>query len=77
MDNKTFVAKFVAEESERLNQGLKGMLAKGEAPSDAEKDALFSDMEATLKKLTGALEFLTANMDTLTDEEEEDEVPVA
>ena len=75
MDNKTFVAKFVADESERMNQSLKDMLARGAPPSDAEKDALFSDMEATLKKLTGALEFLTANIDTMTDEEEE--LPVA
>ena len=76
MDNKTFVAKFVADESERMNQSLKEMLAKGAPPSDEEKDALFSDMEVTLKKLTGALEFLTANVNHLNDDEEE-EVPVA
>ncbi len=75
MDNKTFVAKFVADESERLNQNLKEVLAKGAPPSDAEKDALFSDMEATLAKLTSALEYLAANLDTLADEEEE--MPVA
>lgn len=74
MDNKTFTAKFVADESERLNQNLKDMIAKGEAPSDAEKDALLADMEATLKKLTGALEYLTANIDNLNDEEEEQPV---
>ena len=74
MDNKTFVAKFVADESTRLNEGLKEMLAKGEAPSDAEKEALFSDMESTLAKLKGALEYLTANMDNL---DEEEELPVA
>jgi hypothetical protein len=75
MDNKTFVAKFVADESTRLNENLKDMLAKGTPPTDAEKDALFSDMEATLKKLTQALEYLTANIDNLNDEEEE--LPVA
>lgn len=75
MDNKTFVAKFVADESTRLNESLKDMLAKNEAPSEAEKEALFSDMEMTLKKLTSALEYLTANIDSLDDEEEE--LPVA
>ncbi len=78
MDDKTFVTKFVADESERINQALKDVFAKGEAPTDAEKDALFSDMEATLKKLTSALEFLTANaanIDNPTDEKEE--LPVA
>lgn len=75
MDTKTFMAKYVADESERMNQSLKEMLAKGEAPSDAEKDLLLADMEATLKKLTGALEYLTANIDNIDDEEEE--MPVA
>lgn len=75
MDNKTFIAKFVADESDKMNQSLKDMLARPEAPTDAEKDALFSDMETTLKKLTSALEFLSANIDTMLDEEEE--IPVA
>ncbi len=74
MDNKTFVAKYVADESNRINQSLKDMLTKNSPPSEEEKDALFSDMEATLKKLTGALEYLTANIDNMVDEEEE---PVA
>lgn len=76
MDDKTFVAKYVASESERLNQSLKEMVAKEVAPTDAEKDALFADMEETLKKLTGALEYLTHNMNDLMDDEEE-EIPVA
>lgn len=73
MDDKTFIAKYVADESERINQSLKELITKGEAPSEAEKDALFADMEATLKKLTSALEFLTINID----KDEEEEVPVA
>lgn len=73
MDNNTFVAKYVADESERLNQGLKDMLAKPTPPSEAEKDALFSDMEATLAKLTTALEYLTAHLEDI----EEEEQPVA
>ncbi len=78
MDDKAFVVKYVSDESERINQALKDVFAKGETPSDAEKDALFSDMEATLRKLTSALEFLAANaakIDNPTDEKEE--LPVA
>jgi len=73
MDNKTFVASYVAQESERINQLLKDIVAKGAPPTEAEKDALFSDMEATLAKLTSALEYISANLDT----NEEEEIPVA
>ena len=70
MDNKTFVASYVAQESERINQALKNVLGKEAPPTEAEKDALFSDMEATLAKLTSALEFLTNNLDAMDEKEE-------
>lgn len=70
MDNKTFIAKYVADESTRINESLKNMLEKPETTTDAEKDALFADMEATLGKLKSALEFLTANIDNLMEEDE-------
>jgi hypothetical protein len=65
------IAEYVAQESERLNQSLKEMLANGHIPTDAEKDALLSDMERTLSQLTRALEHLSANLDIPTKEEED------
>lgn len=72
MDNKTLVSNYVADESERLNQSLKDVLSRDRMPTSEEKDALLADMEATLKRLTSALEFLTSQIHI-----EEEELPVA
>lgn len=72
MDNKTMVSNYVADESQRLNDSLKEVLGKDRMPTNEEKDALLADMEATLKRLTSALEYLTRQMHN-----EEEDVPVA
>lgn len=76
MDDKTFVASYVAQETTRINERLKEMIARGEMPSDEEKDALMNDMETTLSRLQGALAQLHRMMaeDGMLDGEDENEM---
>lgn len=71
MDDKTFVASYVAKESQRINESLKQLLAKDGEPTESEKAGVFGDIESTLSSLQGALEYLTAHMDELQEDEEE------
>lgn len=52
MEDKTFFAKYIAEESQRLNESLQEMIARGVPPTDEEKEALIKDMETGLSRLT-------------------------
>lgn len=55
MDDKTFIAAYVAQESQRINERLKTMLQSETPPSEEERDAVISDMEITLSRLQSAL----------------------
>ena len=55
MDDKTFIASYVAQESQRINERLKKTITSDIPPSDEEKEALVHDIEATLSRLQRAL----------------------
>lgn len=62
MDDKTFIAKYVADESTRVKDRLKAMVESSEAPSEAERDAVMQDIGETLKRLQSALSQITPEM---------------
>ncbi len=55
MDDKTFLASYVAKEAQRINERLKALVEGATPPSDAERDAVTQDIEATLQRLQSAL----------------------
>ena len=55
MDDKTFVATYVAQETQRINGALKEMIDRNEPASEAEKDAIIADIERTLARLQSAI----------------------
>lgn len=69
------IADHISRESQRLERSVKEMLASERLPTDAEKDALLSDMEQTLAELTAALEMLSSSLNIpVAAKEEEDSV---
>lgn len=54
MDNKTFIASFAAQETQRINQQLKDMIERGHTPTEEEKNAIIADIEATLERIKNA-----------------------
>ncbi len=55
MDDKTFIATYVAQETQRINGALKEMVGRSIPPSEAEKDAIIADIERTLARLQSAI----------------------
>ncbi len=55
MDDKTFIASYVASEAERINERLKKMVQSDTQPTDEERDAVIKDIETTLARLQSAL----------------------
>ena len=55
MDNTEFVAHFVSNETQRINEQLKQMLNREARPSQAEQDAILADIERTLSRLQSAV----------------------
>lgn len=72
MDDKTFMAAYVADETVRLKDRLKEMVARGEEPSEEEKEALMNEMQASLSRLQQTLLQIQAIVD---EENEEEETP--
>jgi len=70
MDDKTFIAKYVADESTRVKDRLKAMVESKTPPTEEEKDAVIKDMEETLARLQSALAQITSEMLEEPDEEE-------
>jgi len=62
MDDKTFIAKYVAEESVRVKDRLKNMVQSDTPPTEEEKAAVMQDIETTLKRLQSALASITPEM---------------
>lgn len=62
MDDKTFIAKYAADEATRINERLKKMIDSTQPLSDAEKESVLSDIEATLARLQSALSHITPEM---------------
>ncbi len=58
MDDKTFVANYVAQEAVRINERLKKIVNAESAPSDEEKDSILADIETTLARLQSAVSHL-------------------
>lgn len=63
MDDQTFVASYVAQETQRINERLKAMVARGETPSEADREAVVADIETTLERLKSAVTFLQQAVD--------------
>ena len=55
MDDKTFIASYVAQETVRINERLKKMVTSDVAPSEEERSDIMKDMEVTLARLQSAL----------------------
>ncbi len=70
MDDKTFVAAYVAKETQRINETLKDMINSPEAPSEETRQAIVQDIETTLERLKSALSQIHLELDE-SDEEEE------
>ncbi len=73
MDDKTFIASYVAGEAERINQRLKKMVQSDTQPTDAERDEVIKDIETTLARLQSALAQIS--MEDLEEEKEYDKIP--
>lgn len=69
MDDKTFLAAYVAKEVQRINERIKKLVTGETPPLEAEKDALVKDVEATLT----AMQQLLAQIPV----EDEEEAPPA
>ncbi len=69
MDDKTFMAAYVADETTRLKDRMKEMVERGEMPSEEEKEALMKDMTESLDRLMRTL----GQLQQMADEEKEDE----
>ena len=72
MDDKTFIAKYAAEETVRINERLKKLVESETPPSDEERDAVIKDIEQTLARLESALSNITPEMLARAEEEEDD-----
>ncbi len=59
MDDKTFIATYVAKEAERINQKLKDMVGSETPPTDQQRDDVIKDIEVTLSRLQSALSQLS------------------
>lgn len=75
MDDKTFIAKYVADESTRVKDRLKAMVENPTPPTEEEKAAVMQDMEKTLKRLQTALASITPEMLAELEGEEENSKP--
>jgi len=62
MDDKTFIAKYVADESVRVKERLKNMVESETPPTEEEKAAMMQDMQETLARLQRALSGITLEM---------------
>jgi len=62
MDDKTFIASYVAEESTRVKDRLKAMVESKTPPTEEEKAAVMQDMQETLERLQRALSSITPEM---------------
>ncbi|MDE3060813.1 MAG: hypothetical protein KGJ06_07370 [Pseudomonadota bacterium] len=62
MDDKTFIASFAAQETQRISERLKSMVERPVPPSEEEKNRVIQDIETTLRRLQSALSHLTPEM---------------
>lgn len=74
MYDKTFIAKYAADETTRINERLKRMIQSASPPSQEERDAVVADIEQTLARLQSALSQITPEM--IEELEEEEKKPV-
>ncbi len=73
MDDKTFIASYVAGEAERINERLKKMVQSDTQPTDEERDEVIKDIETTLARLQSALSQIS--IEDLEEEIEHDKIP--
>ncbi len=67
MDDKTFIAAYVAKEAERINERLKTAVTAESPPSEDERQALVADIETTLSRLQRALMQVQMEMESDTE----------
>ncbi len=70
MDDKTFIAEYVANETVRINNRLKEMLASDTPPSEELRASVIGDIETTLARLQSALSHISVNLDDDENKEE-------
>jgi uncharacterized protein YukE len=68
MDDKTFMAKYVADESTRIKDRLKKMVESSTPPTEEEKQSIMVDMTETLDRLKKSLMQIEAMMEKEDDE---------
>ncbi len=73
MDDKTFIAAYVAKETQRINDELKKMVLSDVPPSDAQKETIISDIETTLSRLKSALSHIQTELGLEEDDLDESE----
>lgn len=73
MDDKTFIAAYVASETQRINEELKKMVLSDAPPSEDEKERVISDIETTLSRLQSALSHIHTEIGLEEDVDEEKE----
>jgi len=62
MDDKTFMAKYVAEETQRINERLKKLVTSNTPPSEEERQAVMEDVGNALSRLKRTLEQIEAEV---------------
>lgn len=60
MDDKTFIAKYVADESTRIKEQFKKMMLSEIPPTEEEKAVMMEDIKSTLTRLQAALAQVTS-----------------
>jgi hypothetical protein len=63
MDDKTFIAEYVANETVRINSRLKEMVEATEPPSEEMRESVIADIELTLSRLQSALSHIMEHID--------------
>ena len=76
MDDKTFVAAYVASEAQRINEELKKMVLSHEPPSEEQKERVIADIETTLTRLQSALSHIQAELGLEEDAGEEEDFDI-
>lgn len=63
MDDKTFIAAYTAQETQRINERLKKMVSNPTPPTEEEREEIAKDISATLARLQSALSHIHAELE--------------
>lgn len=74
MDDQTFMASYVADETTRMKDRLKNLVESGVEPTEEEKEQLMADMQASFARLEKMLTQMQGMLDA--EEDEDEKLPV-